>query len=253
MVKDEDVCVHCGLCAERCPTAAWDMQKFELLIPYAGKTPCTSPQKSDRINDFAFKLATVNGTGSASANSLLMQAIFRMGIPVSGKNLFPSNIQGLPTWYEIRVNKDGYTARTPRLRPDRRDERRDLRDATSPRCARAATCSTTRPGRSTPRCSAPDVTFLGVPLAKMCIETFAESRERTLMKNIVYVGALAALLDIDMDDRRRAARREVRRQEGAARVEPPRDPARLRLRDGDTSSARCRSGSRRWTPRTTRS
>ena len=64
-----------------------------------------------RINDFAFKLANVNGTGSASANGLIMQAIFRMGIPVTGKNLFPSNIQGLPTWYEIRVNKDGYGAR----------------------------------------------------------------------------------------------------------------------------------------------
>ena len=68
-----------------------------------------------RINDFAIKLANVNGTGSASANSLLMQAIFRMGVPVSGKNLFPSNIQGLPTWYEIRVSKDGYTARPPRI------------------------------------------------------------------------------------------------------------------------------------------
>jgi 2-oxoglutarate ferredoxin oxidoreductase subunit alpha len=64
-----------------------------------------------RVNDFAIKLANVNGTGSASANGLLMQAIFRMGIPVSGKNLFPSNIQGLPTWYEIRVNHNGYTAR----------------------------------------------------------------------------------------------------------------------------------------------
>ena len=64
-----------------------------------------------RVNDFSIKLANVNGTGSASANSLLVQAIFRMGIPVSGKNLFPSNIQGLPTWYEIRVNASGYTAR----------------------------------------------------------------------------------------------------------------------------------------------
>ena len=64
-----------------------------------------------RLNDFAIKLANVNGTGSASANSLLMQAMFRMGVPVSGKNLFPSNIQGLPTWYEIRVNRDGHTAR----------------------------------------------------------------------------------------------------------------------------------------------
>src|SRR5215212_7516553 len=65
----------------------------------------------DRTNDFSFKIATVNGTGSASANSLLLQAIFRMGIPVTGKNIFPSNIQGLPTFYEIRVSKDGYTAR----------------------------------------------------------------------------------------------------------------------------------------------
>src|SRR5258708_8382048 len=68
--------------------------------------------RTEKINDFAFKLANVNGTGSASANGLLMQAIFRMGIPVSGKNLFPSNIQGLPTCAEIRVNKDGYTARS---------------------------------------------------------------------------------------------------------------------------------------------
>ena len=67
----------------------------------------------DRTNDFAFKIATPNGTGSASANGLLMQAIFRMGVPVTGKNVFPSNIQGLPTWYEIRVSRRGYTARTP--------------------------------------------------------------------------------------------------------------------------------------------
>ncbi|MGH7482032.1 MAG: 2-oxoacid:acceptor oxidoreductase family protein, partial [Longimicrobiales bacterium] len=78
--------------------------------------PSPSPPRSPspvRLNDFALKIGTVNGTGSASANSLLMQAIFRMGIPVSGKNLFPSNIQGLPTWYEIRVNAAGFTARTP--------------------------------------------------------------------------------------------------------------------------------------------
>src|SRR5437867_11391323 len=76
-----------------------------------GRYRMSEQQPTSRINDFAFKIATVNGTGSASANTLLMQAIFRMGIPVSGKNLFPSNIQGLPTWYEIRVSKDGYTAR----------------------------------------------------------------------------------------------------------------------------------------------
>src|ERR1019366_5447161 len=78
----------------------------------AGKTQINSQRiMLRRINDFAIKLANVNGSGSSSANGLIMQAIFRMGVPVSGKNLFPSNIQGLPTWYEIRVNKNGYTAR----------------------------------------------------------------------------------------------------------------------------------------------
>src|SRR5436305_13439877 len=68
-----------------------------------------------RVNDFTIKIATVNGTGSASANSLLMKSIFRSGIPVMGKNYFPSNIQGLPTWYEIRVTRDGYVARSGRV------------------------------------------------------------------------------------------------------------------------------------------
>ena len=69
-------------------------------------------QQKSRLNDFVLKIANVNGTGSASANSLLMKVVFRMGIPVSGKNFFPSNIQGLPTWYEIRVSKDGYLGRS---------------------------------------------------------------------------------------------------------------------------------------------
>ena len=69
----------------------------------------------DRVNDFVIKLANVNGTGSASANTMLMKSIFRMGVPVMGKNYFPSNIQGLPTWYEIRVTRDGYVARSGRV------------------------------------------------------------------------------------------------------------------------------------------
>src|SRR5260370_15632807 len=69
----------------------------------------------DRVNDFVVKFANVNGTGSASANSLIMKAIFRMGVPVTGKNYFPSNIQGLPTWYEIRVTRDGYAARASQV------------------------------------------------------------------------------------------------------------------------------------------
>ena len=99
MVKDEDVCVHCGLCAERCPTAAWDMQKSTILIPHAedeSEHMPTLASASERVNDFVIKFANVNGTGSASANSLIMKAIFRMGVPVTGKNYFPPTSRGCP-------------------------------------------------------------------------------------------------------------------------------------------------------------
>jgi ferredoxin len=91
MVKDEDVCVHCGLCAERCPTAAWDMQKSTIKIPLAADE-ASMPNlvnAADRVNDFVVKFANVNGTGSASANSLIMKAIFRMGVPVTGRIISP--------------------------------------------------------------------------------------------------------------------------------------------------------------------
>jgi 2-oxoglutarate ferredoxin oxidoreductase subunit alpha len=151
-----------------------------------------------KVNDFAFKLANVNGTGSASANGLLMQAIFRMGIPVSGKNLFPSNIQGLPTWYEIRVNAKGHTARTSHydlmVAMNAETYARDVREVSS---GGYVLYDSTWP--LAPALARTDVTFLGVPFARLCNEAFAESRERTLMKNIAYVGTLAALLEIDMD------------------------------------------------------
>lgn len=150
------------------------------------------------VNDFAFKMGTVNGTGSASANALLMQAIFRMGIPVTGKNIFPSNIQGLPTWYEIRVSKDGYTARPSSV---------DLVVALNPETY-AKDVATVRPGGYLLYDSSwpldPDlvregITILGIPFGKMCVDTFKGDRDRTLLRNIAYVGALAALLKIDMD------------------------------------------------------
>ncbi|HUG01131.1 MAG TPA: 2-oxoacid:acceptor oxidoreductase family protein [Longimicrobiales bacterium] len=150
----------------------------------------------ERVNDFAFKIGTVNGTGSASANGLLMQSICRMGIPVSGKNVFPSNIQGLPTWYELRVNGQGYNARTPDF---------DLIVAMNP-ATYARDIAEVRPGgwllhdSSWPLESGlrrDDVTFLGVPFGQLCVDHFTGGRERVLMKNIVYVGTLAALLDID--------------------------------------------------------
>ena len=155
------------------------------------------PQASAGVNDFAFKLANVNGTGSASANGLLMQAIFRMGIPVSGKNLFPSNIQGLPTWYEIRVNKEGRTSRALEydliVAMNAQTYARDIKEV---RPGGYVLFDSTWPlDKGLLR---QDVTFLGVPFAQLCIQHFRESRERILMKNIAYAGSLIALLDIEL-------------------------------------------------------
>ena len=150
-----------------------------------------------RVNDFTLKIATVNGTGSASANSLLMKSIFRSGIPVVGKNYFPSNIQGLPTWYEIRVTRQGYAARSGRVdimvAMNAETYARDVKevepggyliyDSTWPRPALL---------------KREDITVLGVPLARLCNENFDGVRTRILMKNICYAGVLAALLDLDI-------------------------------------------------------
>jgi 2-oxoglutarate ferredoxin oxidoreductase subunit alpha len=152
----------------------------------------------DRVNNFAFKIATANGTGSASANGLIMQAIFRMDIPVTGKNVFPSNIQGLPTWYEIRVSQDGYTARTPSF---------DLMVALNA-ATYAKDVAEVRSGGwllydsswlLDEKLRRPDVAYVGIPLAEMCNAAFKGVRERILMKNIAYAGALAALLNFDAD------------------------------------------------------
>lgn len=153
---------------------------------------------NDPVNDFALRIATANGTGSASANNLLMQAIFRMGIPVSGKNLFPSNIQGLPTWYEIRVSNKGYTAR-----PKDFDLLVALNAATMAQDIAGMKSGgwvlydSSRPlDRKLER---DDLHFIGVPFARLCNSNFEGVRERILMKNIAYVGAVGALLDIDKD------------------------------------------------------
>ncbi len=233
MVKDEDVCVHCGLCAERCPTAAWDMQKSNDQVaarrrsavrhrrgrtsrePEGPPTPAPrtaaqisghrpsshrgsmSPAASS-VNDFVIKIATVNGTGSASANTLLMKSIFRSGIPVMGKNYFPSNIQGLPTWYEIRVSKDAYVARSGKVdlmvAMNAETYARDLRDV-APGGYLIFDSTWPRPALL----RRDDITVIGVPLARMCNEAFKGVRTRILMKNICYAGALAALLELDLE------------------------------------------------------
>jgi len=150
------------------------------------------------INDVVIKIATVNGTGSASANGLLRNSIFRMGVPVVGKNYFPSNIQGLPTWYEIRVTKDGYRSRADRVdimvAMNAQTYARDVADVAT---GGFFIYDSTWP-RST-QLDREDITIIGIPLSRMCNENFEGARARILMKNIAYVGAVAALIDVDLD------------------------------------------------------
>ena len=129
------------------------------------------------INDFAIKLANVNGTGSASANGLLMQTMFRMGIPVAGKNLFPSNIQGLPTWYEIRVSGKGYGARA--LDYDlmvAMNAQTYAKDVQEVRSGGYLLYDSTWPLADD--LYREDVTYLGVPLSKMLTEHVTDARAR---------------------------------------------------------------------------
>ncbi|NNE57760.1 MAG: 2-oxoacid:acceptor oxidoreductase subunit alpha [Hellea sp.] len=149
------------------------------------------------LNDFVIRVGNVNGTGSASANGLLMKAIFRMGIPCIGKNVFPSNIQGLPTWYEIRVNGDGYMGRSGDIHL--------MIAMNAETYAKDLACVT--PGgyliydSTWPRphmLQRDDITVIGVPLSQMVNETFQVARSRILMKNMAYVGAVAALINMDM-------------------------------------------------------
>ena len=160
--------------------------------------PSTGSDAPERLNDFVIKLANVNGTGSASANTLLMKSIFRMGIPVMGKNYFPSNIQGLPTWYEIRISRDGYVARSGRIdlmvAMNAETYAKDVKEV-SPGGYLLFDSTWPRPALL----KRDDITILGVPLARICNETFQGVRARILLKNIVYAGALGALLDIDID------------------------------------------------------
>ena len=153
---------------------------------------------SPRVNDFTVKFANVNGSGSASANALVMKAIFRMGVPVVGKNFFPSNIQGLPTWYEIRVTREGWRARSGSVdimvAMNAETYSRDVREVSAGGCL---VYDSTWP--SSTLLSRDDIRTFGVPFAQLCNENFEGSRARTLMKNIMYAGTLAALIDLDLE------------------------------------------------------
>lgn len=151
------------------------------------------------INDFVVRFANVNGTGSASANALFAKSIFRMGVPVSAKNIFPSNIQGLPTWYEVRVSEKGYLGRKNGI---------DLMVSVNPQSLKKDIASV-RPGGyfvydSTKKLYdeflRDDINFIGIPLMDICNREFSDPRQKQLFKNIVYVGAVAKLLDISFDE-----------------------------------------------------
>ncbi len=148
------------------------------------------------INDFVIKFATVNGSGSASANTMFAKTLFRMGIPVSPKNIFPSNIQGLPTWYEVRVSEAGYMARRDGI---------DLMIAMNPQTYNEDLQEVVSGGwllydSSLPRNWArADVNILAMPIAQICAAKWSDTRQRQLFKNMVYIGALTALLDMDLE------------------------------------------------------
>ncbi|MBL7767017.1 MAG: 2-oxoacid:acceptor oxidoreductase subunit alpha [Chitinophagaceae bacterium] len=150
------------------------------------------------INDFVVRFANVNGTGSASANLLFAKSIFRMGVPIAPKNIFPSNIQGLPTWYEVRVSEKGYLGRRAGI---------DLMVSMNPQSMKKDVESV-RPGGyffydSTKPLQESfireDIHYIGVPLMEICNREYTDARQKQLFKNIVYVGALAVLLSIEFE------------------------------------------------------
>jgi 2-oxoglutarate/2-oxoacid ferredoxin oxidoreductase subunit alpha len=150
------------------------------------------------VNDFVIKFANVNGSGSASANELFAKSILRMGVPVSPRNIFPSNIQGLPTWYEARVSEKGYQGRRGGI---------DMMVAMNPQTWDADVAEITPGGylfydstRPMPASKfRPDIQVLGMPLTEICNAVYSDPRQRQLFKNIVYVGALSVLLEIEPD------------------------------------------------------
>ncbi len=148
------------------------------------------------VNAFVVKFANVNGSGSASANELFAKAILRMGVPVSPRNIFPSNIQGLPTWYEVRVSESGWLGRRGGV---------DLMVAMNPQTWDADVKEIDPGGylfyddtKALPKSKfRDDINVIGMPLTEICNQAYSDARQRQLFKNIIYVGALSALLDVD--------------------------------------------------------
>ena len=154
-------------------------------------------EKEVVVNDLVVRFANVNGTGSASANEMFAKSIFRMGIPVTPKNIFPSNIQGLPTWYEVRINGKGYLGRKEGI---------DILVGVNPQSLEKDIQSV-KPGgyfiydnskKLYDEYLRSDITYIGIPMIKLAMENYDKPRLQQLFKNIIYVGALAALINVDI-------------------------------------------------------
>ena len=178
----------------------------------AGSSPAQTSSKRI-VNDFSIQAATVNGSGSQSANNVLLRSIFRMGIPVSGKNLFPSNIAGLPTWYTIRVSKHGYVARKKEI---------DIAMAMNPETAREDILALP-PGAVAIYDEAQnlqqyrnDVTCYPVPFDKLTASVCADGKLRKLVRNMVYVGVVAQLIHMDMECVEKTLRKQFAKKQKAA-------------------------------------
>ena len=155
------------------------------------------PKPITAVNDFVVKFANVNGSGSASANGLFAKGILRMGIPVSSRNIFPSNIQGLPTWFEVRISDEGHLARRGgvdmmvAMNPETWDE-----DIAEIEPGGYLFYDSTKPMPASK--FREDINVIGAPLTEICNRTYSDMRQRQLFKNIIYLGVLSALLDMDV-------------------------------------------------------
>src|SRR5689334_3633185 len=170
----------------------------------------TEPQRESAqslvVNDFTIQVATVNGSGSQTANLVLLRSIFQMGVPVSGKNLFPSNIAGLPTWYTIRANHRGYVSRKKEI---------DFLVAMNPETAREDVLSL-EPGRAVVYDEPlkldqlrTDLIFYPVPFDKIVAEVCPDAKLRRLVKNMIYDGVLSALLSVELSEMEKALGKQL--------------------------------------------
>src|SRR6476659_3482504 len=173
------------------------------------------PPQVPVVNNMSIQVATVNGSGSQSSNTVLLRSLFQMGVPVSGKNMFPSNIAGLPTWYTIRANKDGYVARKKEI---------DFLVAMNPETASVDVMSLSagaavlydEPLRLDSLRQ--DLIFYSVPYDKLVATVCPEAKLRKLVKNMIYVGVLAKLLEIDMGEVEKALRKQFAKKVKAANL-----------------------------------